>query len=61
MNFTNTRSYTFIEKWLTFAKYNKQTNPDITYKKGLLISGPSGIGKSTCLYDILHKRSFQNI
>lgn len=58
MNFINTRSYTFIEKWLTFAKHNKQTNPDITYKKGLLISGPSGIGKSTCLYDILHKHNY---
>jgi DNA polymerase III delta prime subunit len=58
MNFTNTRSYTFIEKWLTFAKYNKQTNPDITYKKSLLISGPSGIGKSTCLYALLHKHNY---
>jgi len=46
-------SYKFIDQWIQFIKYNKKTDPTKEYKRSLLILGPSGIGKSKCLYEIL--------
>lgn len=58
MSYKHKLSYTFIDQWIQFIKYDTQTNPKHTYKRSLLITGPCGIGKSTCLYEVLHSYNY---
>ena len=58
MNYKNKYSYSYIDDWIQFIKYNKKTKPSTDYKKALLITGPSGVGKTTCLYNILHSYDY---
>ena len=58
MNYKKKYSYTYIDQWVQFIKYNKQINPSVDYKKSILITGPCGIGKTTCLYKVLSAHNY---
>ena len=58
MNYKNKYSYKYIDEWIQFALYDKKKNSKTEYKRSLLITGPCGIGKSTCLYSVLNKYKY---
>ena len=58
MNYKNKFSHIFIDRWVQFITHNKETDPSQTYKPSLLLTGPCGIGKTKCLYEILHSYDY---